>query len=222
MLGGESTQVVLSVRDLNSDNVPQKSWAAQHLAYTHGYGAIVAPANAKDAERRAGLRRQGRALRPTDQPALKLDAAGACTSARSSSSYVITGTKVREIDFQGEEGTEYTTYEGEDGVEARRPVQAGRVRAALRRPQPAASRARSPASSKVLYIRDIRERVEALAPFLHFDADPYPVILDGSHQVDARRLHDDEPLPVRADGPTTSSSTPAAGSTTASTTCATR
>ena len=48
MLGGEATQVVLSVRDLNSDNVPQKSWAGEHLAYTHGYGAIVAPANAKD------------------------------------------------------------------------------------------------------------------------------------------------------------------------------
>ena len=34
-------------------------------------------------------------------------------------------------------------------------------------------------SSKILYIRDIKERVSALAPFLHYDADPYPVISDG-------------------------------------------
>ena len=30
-----------------------------------------------------------------------------------------------------------------------------------------------------MYVRDVRERVEKLAPFLHFDADPYPVLTDG-------------------------------------------
>jgi uncharacterized membrane protein (UPF0182 family) len=33
--------------------------------------------------------------------------------------------------------------------------------------------------SRILYVRDVRERVELLAPFLEFDADPYPVVLDG-------------------------------------------
>jgi uncharacterized membrane protein (UPF0182 family) len=33
--------------------------------------------------------------------------------------------------------------------------------------------------SRILMRRDIRERVEKLAPFLDFDADPYPVIADG-------------------------------------------
>jgi uncharacterized membrane protein (UPF0182 family) len=33
--------------------------------------------------------------------------------------------------------------------------------------------------SKILYVRDIRDRVEQLAPFLDYDADPYPVIVDG-------------------------------------------
>ena len=33
--------------------------------------------------------------------------------------------------------------------------------------------------SRLVFRRDIRERVEALAPFLAYDADPYPVILDG-------------------------------------------
>jgi len=31
----------------------------------------------------------------------------------------------------------------------------------------------------VLYQRDIRDRVDKLAPFLDFDADPYPVVVDG-------------------------------------------
>src|SRR5690606_14567962 len=34
------------------------------------------------------------------------------------------------------------------------------------------------ADSRVLMTRDVRERVQALAPFLAFDADPYPVIDD--------------------------------------------
>ena len=31
----------------------------------------------------------------------------------------------------------------------------------------------------MFYVRDVRDRVEKLAPFLHFDADPYPVLVDG-------------------------------------------
>ena len=33
--------------------------------------------------------------------------------------------------------------------------------------------------SRILYIRDVKERVQTLAPFLDFDADPYPVITNG-------------------------------------------
>ena len=33
--------------------------------------------------------------------------------------------------------------------------------------------------SRILYVRDVRDRVQLLAPFLHFDADPYPVVHDG-------------------------------------------
>ena len=33
--------------------------------------------------------------------------------------------------------------------------------------------------SRIIYIRDIKERVQTLAPFLDFDADPYPVIING-------------------------------------------
>jgi uncharacterized membrane protein (UPF0182 family) len=33
--------------------------------------------------------------------------------------------------------------------------------------------------SRILYIRDVKERVQTLAPFLDFDADPYPVISNG-------------------------------------------
>ena len=35
------------------------------------------------------------------------------------------------------------------------------------------------ADTRVIYVRDVHDRVEALAPFLQFDADAYPVVFDG-------------------------------------------
>ena len=36
--------------------------------------------------------------------------------------------------------------------------------------------------SQMLWVRNIRDRVEKLAPFLSFDGDPYPVVVDGTVQ----------------------------------------
>ena len=37
--------------------------------------------------------------------------------------------------------------------------------------------------SQLLLIRDVRDRVEKLAPFLDYDGDPYPVVVDGGTMV---------------------------------------
>ncbi len=46
-IDGKLTQVMVSARNLRTSGVPQSSWEATHLAYTHGYGVVVARANAK-------------------------------------------------------------------------------------------------------------------------------------------------------------------------------
>mgnify|MGYP006172139249 CR=1 FL=1 len=57
---------MLAVRDLNKDGVPRDSWTAKHLAYTHGYGAVVAPfveffaRGLVETEVRLGWKEQGR------------------------------------------------------------------------------------------------------------------------------------------------------------------
>src|SRR5690606_9885817 len=54
--------------------------------------------------------------------------------------------------------------------------------------------------SRIHLIRDIRERVQAVAPFLHYDADPYPVISEGRIKwvVDAYTTTDRYPYGERA------------------------
>ncbi len=52
----------------------------------------------------------------------------------------------------------------------------------------------------MLWVRNVRDRVEKLAPFLSYDGDPYPVVLDGHVLLGDRRLHVDQPLPLRRGG----------------------
>src|SRR5205085_6888636 len=51
-LNGQKTQVLASVRELNPGGLPDsgRSWVNRHLQYTHGYGAVVAPANAASSD----------------------------------------------------------------------------------------------------------------------------------------------------------------------------
>jgi uncharacterized membrane protein (UPF0182 family) len=55
--------------------------------------------------------------------------------------------------------------------------------------------------SRILYIRDIRERVQTIAPFLRYDHDPYPVVLDGrvTWLIDAYTTSNRYPYAQRAD-----------------------
>jgi hypothetical protein len=197
-LGGDRTQVVLSVRDLNSDDLPRNTWAARHLTYTHGYGAIVAPANEKEPSGEPAFvaedipyRFEAEELELT-QPAVyfgeRLDG------------YVVVGSKQRELSFEDEEETRYTSYEGEDGVPLDNIVKKAAFALRFGDVNPLISNQLT-SRSKVLYIRDIRERVSALAPFLDLDADPYPVIYDGRvvWVVDAYTTTDRYPYGQRVD-----------------------
>ncbi|MFL6207086.1 MAG: UPF0182 family protein, partial [Acidimicrobiales bacterium] len=175
-LNGDPTQVVLSVRDLNADGIPRKSWAAQHLTYTHGYGAIVAPANEAESSGEPDFVAEDI---PYTSSAKELDLTQpAVYFGEDLSGYVVVGSKQRELNFEAEDETKYTTYEGDDGVALDNIVKKAAFALRFGDVNPLISDQLS-SRSRVLYIRDVRERVQALAPFLDLDADPYPVIHDG-------------------------------------------
>ncbi len=178
-IDGEMTQVNIGARTINTDGVPGDSWESAHLAYTHGYGVVLAPSNASqgtEPEFLVGdvpplidprLEQSGFAM---DQPGIYFgeDLEG----------YVVVGTNRDEIDFQDEDSTQETTYEGEDGVPANSLVR--RMAFALRFGDlnPLISDFMTD-ESKVIFQRDVVSRVRTLAPFLDADADPYPVVVDG-------------------------------------------
>lgn len=170
---GEPTQVVVGVRELNSGDLPSDSWENRHLAYTHGYGVAVAPASRiqsngqpafLDVLARAGVVPQ--LERPQVYFGERLD------------SYAVVNTNRDEISYGGGATDTTVRYEGTGGV---------RLSSRLRR---AAFAIRFgewnlfgsgliTENSRILYERDVRDRVKLLAPFLRFDSDPYPVVRNG-------------------------------------------
>ena len=197
-LDGEVTQIELSARELDIEGIPTESWEARHLTYTHGYGAAAAPANSKTATGRPELVVSDI---PVDgAPGLNLEQRPGIYVGEGLTGYAVVNTDRREIDFQNEEGTQYTRYEGADGVGIgsywRRALYALRFGDI----NPLIS-TNLQSDSKILYVRDIEERVRTLAPFLAFDADPYAVIVDGqlSYVVDAYTTSANYPYAQRAE-----------------------
>ena len=197
-IDGVATQVVLSVRDLNTAGVPRTSWAARHLTYTHGYGAIVAPANAKEPSGEPSFIARDVPY-AADADSLELEQP-AIYFGENLSRYVIVGSKQRELSYQDDETTQYAAYEGVDGVALDSIVRRAAFALRFGDANPLISDQVTD-RSKILLVRDIRERVEALAPFLHYDADPYPVISEGRVKwvIDAYTTTDRYPYAEHAD-----------------------
>ena len=173
---GEMTQVMVSTRELDSSGVPQTSWEARTLVYTHGYGVIVSPANSKRANGRPALLLADIPVResvdiPLVEPALYVG--------EGLEGYVITGTDRREIDFQNVEGeTQFREYGGMDGVGVGSYLRRAAFALRFGDINPLIS-GNLRDDSKILFKRDVEERVSAVAPFLRLDADPYPAVIDG-------------------------------------------
>lgn len=183
MIDGQLRPVVLSARGLNVAEVGT-TWESQHVIFTHGYGAAVV---AGYDEATAASSGDSRALNflisglgnieqdesfdsGLDQPQIYIG--------ENFGGYAIVGADREEVDFQDGTTSELFSYDGEGGVGI--GSLGRRVAFALRFRQldPLISR-NITNNSKVIYNRDVVDRVRTMAPFLRFDRDPYPVIDDG-------------------------------------------
>lgn len=195
---GEVTLSMLAARSLDTSGVPASSWEARHTVYTHGYGVVLASGTSKTED--------GRPVFALEQVPVQENTDLSVETpqiyfSEGLDGYVVTGTDRPELDFQIADETRTTEYDGRDGVSVGSLLR--RVAFGLRFGDynPVISGLIGD-GSKIHYIRDVRERVETLAPFLNFDADPYPVIdEDGGIQwiADAYTTTDRYPYAQSAD-----------------------
>jgi uncharacterized membrane protein (UPF0182 family) len=174
-----STQVVLSARDLTTAGIPQQSWEGSHLAYTHGYGVALAPANTTASDGTPSYLVKDVPLDVTgDQINLKITQPQLYYG-EDLPGYAITNTGRAEVDYTGAaEGEGQSLYTGSGGVKL--DSFARKAAFALRFADWNLIVSNFLTSdSKIVFERDIKARITKVAPFMKWDADPYPVVQDG-------------------------------------------
>ncbi|WP_341527655.1 UPF0182 family protein [Nostoc sp. UHCC 0302] len=176
-------QVLIAARELDYTAVPQEAqtWVNRHLIYTHGFGFTVSPVNTvgagglpeyfvKDISgENSTLTTSSPAIRdsvPIGQPRIYY---GEITN-----NYVVTGTRVRELDYPSGSDNIYNSYEGVGGVQIGLWWRRWLFATYLRDWRMVLTRDFSP-ETKLLFRRNIKQRIQAIAPFLQFDSDPYLV-----------------------------------------------
>lgn len=179
-IDGELRQIMLSPRELNTANLPNKNFINERLTFTHGFGLAAGPVNQVTKE---GLPVLLTKDIPPSSSKKALDVKRPeIYFGELSSDYVFVKTEAAEFNFPKGEENVFQTYEGKAGVEinsfvkkAAFALRFGSLRVLLSNDITARSR--------VLFYRNIGERVTKIAPFLRFDSDPYMVISENGRLV---------------------------------------
>ena len=181
-------QVMVAAREIDVTALPASSrtWLNQHLVFTHGFGFTVSPVNSwgpdglpeyfvKDLGRNSVVQglpdldvttAQAAAAFPIGKPELYYGA--------SPSLYAVAPSKVREFNYPDGEENIYSHYSGEGGLPIGHPLQRLLAAAYLREPRLLFGGSLRQ-DSRLLLRRQVQERLDAIAPFLTFESQPYLV-----------------------------------------------
>jgi uncharacterized membrane protein (UPF0182 family) len=177
MIDGKLTQMFLSPREINKEKLENqaKTWLNQHIKYTHGYGITMSPVNE---------------ITPGGEPNMIIKNIPPVSSIASlkvtrpeiyfgelTNDYIVTNTSEKEFDYPKGETNAFTEYEGKAGIKLN-PF--NRLLYAIDQKSLKFLVAGSINSdSKIILNRNIKDRVNKIAPFLSFDQDPYIVLANG-------------------------------------------
>lgn len=173
-VNGQYTQVMLSPRELSYSDLPSKSWINERLIFTHGNGLTFGPVSRISKE---GLPE----FFVKDIPAVSLADIKVTRPeiyyGELSNDYVIVKTRVPEFSYPTATGNINTTYAGTGGVSLDSLLHKALFAIRFKTEKMLLS-SDITGESRILFYRNINERVKAVAPFLRFDADPYLVVTD--------------------------------------------
>lgn len=174
VIDGQQRQIMLSAREIKGPPADATSWTNEKLAYTHGYGITAVPVNAVTTEGQpdylvSGINQQPKL--PVGEPRIYFG--------EEPSSYIVVDTKASEFDYPLDDQTSaVTTWKGSTGVGVGNlfsrllfAIRFGDLNLLISN--------QLTGDSKILFRREIGERVRELAPFLTYDKDPYLVSANG-------------------------------------------
>jgi len=172
LVNGQYTQVMLSPRELSYADLPSRNWINERLIFTHGNGLTMGPVSRISKE---GLPEFFiKDIPPVSLADIKVTRPEIYYG-ELSNDYVIVGTKVPEFSYPTATGNINTVYNGRGGVAIRSLFDKALFAMRFTSDKIFLSSDITD-KSRILYYRNINERVRTLAPFLSFDSDPYLVV----------------------------------------------
>ena len=169
-------QVMLSAREL-SPELPAKAqtWVNQYLQFTHGYGVVM---NFVSKTVGGGFPQYTLENVPAESAFGLTITQPAIYYGQSMLGYRIVATGIKEFDYPKGNDNVYTSYNGKGGIPldsfwkrilfAWTKADVNILLTTYLKPE-----------SRIQIHRDVRERVEQIAPFLRLDNDPYAVLSEG-------------------------------------------
>ena len=173
--GGDYTQVMLSVREMEKSNLDIKSqtWVSRHFKYTHGYGLVMLPVNKFIGQGKPKLLVKNIPSTETVE-SFSVERPEIYYGERTRD-HVYVKTKQKEFDYPLGGKNVYSEYEGKGGV----PIP-GFLKKIFYAWKFDGHRILFSAyfdkESRVMFRRNILERAARIAPFLVFDRDPYAMV----------------------------------------------
>jgi uncharacterized membrane protein (UPF0182 family) len=180
-IDGKYRQVILSTRELDQSRLPSQSqsWVNKHLTYTHGCGFVLSPANETSSKGLPALFVSN--IPPVTSTDLKITRPEIYYG-ELGNDFVVVRTENQEFDYPKGDSGVYATYAGDGGI----PVgsKARQLAFAFRfNSMKLLFSGSLTADSRIMFRRTIQERVQAVAPFLTCDKDPYLVVRDDGSLV---------------------------------------
>lgn len=178
MLNGKLTQLMLSLRELNIGRLAAQSRTFQNetMIYTHGYGDVAAPVNKFTHE---GLPEYYiKDIPPVSSyPELRIDQPRIYFG-EETFNHVYVNTKLKEFDYPKGDTNAQNTYSGKAGVKIDSFLKKLAIAMRFDGLRLFTTQELTP-ESRILFMRDVNQRVHTIAPFLTFDRDMYHVIAEG-------------------------------------------
>lgn len=172
--GDSITQTYLSAREIDEEKI-SKTWINKHLKYTHGYGVAVSQVDKVTSSGQPDVV-VGNIPPETSLAELKVDRPeiyfGELTN-----DYVIVNTKELEFDYPDGNENKYTEYEGKSGIKLNfinrilYAIREGNINILVS--------SNITSNSKIMYIRNVVDRVKKIMPYLTYESDPYMTIVNG-------------------------------------------
>lgn len=174
MVNGDYTQTFLSAREIDETSTGSQ-WLSNHLKYTHGYGITLSRVDK---------------VTESGQPDMLIDSIPPVSDVQeiditrpeiyfgeSTNNYLVVNTDEKEFDYPSGDTNVYTEYQGDAGVKLNFinrllfSIREGSFKLMVS--------TNIDSDSKIIINRNIKERIETIAPFLTYDDDPYIVTADG-------------------------------------------